>query len=77
MQYDPTKVDELTLAMLYLNVMMTGVAWKGLDWDALDRLHTRGLISNPKSKAKSVRLTEEGAQLAEAMFNRHLGKTAV
>jgi hypothetical protein len=37
-------------------------------------LRQRGLISNPKSKAKSVELTEEGAGLAEEAFRRHFGK---
>ena len=29
-------------------------------WDAMDRLHAKGYISDPKSKAKSVVLTQEG-----------------
>jgi Mn-dependent DtxR family transcriptional regulator len=37
-------------------------------------LHERGLITNPKSKAKSVELTEEGARLAEEAFRLHFGK---
>lgn len=64
MEYDTTKLDEVVLALLHLNAHTDhGVtrAWKGFDWDSLDRLHARGFISNPKSKAKSVVLTEEGA----------------
>src|SRR5437879_6518547 len=72
MEYDAAKLDEIVLALLYLNVSTTARAWKGFDWDSLDRLHSRGLISNPKSKAKSVELTEEGARLAEESFRRHL-----
>ena len=38
----------------------------------MDRLHEKGLISNPKGKAKSVAFSEEGLKLArercEAMF---------
>jgi len=77
MEYDDTKLDEVVLALLHLNAFTHhGVtrAWKGFDWDSLDRLHRGGLISDPKSKAKSVVLTEEGAQLAEALFRRHFGK---
>jgi hypothetical protein len=48
-------------------------AWKGFDWDCLDRLHARGLISDPKSKAKSVVLSDDGARLAEELFLRHFG----
>src|SRR6266404_3711456 len=73
MEYDAAKLDEIVLALLYLNVSTTARAWKGFDWDSLDRLHSGGLISNPKSKAKSVELTEEGARLAEESFRRHSG----
>lgn len=68
MDYDASKVDDVILALLYLNVVEAGRSWKGFDWDSLDRLHERGLISNPKSKARSVELTEEGARLAEEAF---------
>lgn len=73
MDYDATKVDEIVLALLFLNLSTTARAWKGFDWDSLDRLHERGLISNPKSKAKSVELTAEGERLAEEFFRRHFG----
>jgi len=41
------------------------------DWDALDRLHARGYISDPKSKAKSVVLSPEGLELSRRLFERH------
>ena len=34
----------------------------------MDRLHQKGLISNPVSKAKSVWLTEEGQTRSEKLF---------
>jgi predicted transcriptional regulator len=77
MEYDVTKLDEVVLALLHFNAHTDhGVtrAWKGFDWDTLDRLHAQGFISDPKSKAKSVVLTEEGARLAEELFRRHFGK---
>jgi hypothetical protein len=37
-----------------------------LDWDSLDRLHEKGYIGSPKSKAKSVTLRE----LATYCFHR-------
>jgi Domain of unknown function (DUF6429) len=76
MEYDATKLDEVVLALLHFNAHTDhGVtrAWKGFDWDSLDRLHARGFISDPKSKAKSVVLTEEGARVAEELFRRHFG----
>lgn len=77
MEYDTTKVDEVVLALLHLNAHTDqGItrAWKGFDWAAMDRLFAQGLISDPKSKAKSVVLTEEGAQRAEELFRRFFAK---
>lgn len=51
-------------------------AWKGFDWDTLDRLHEKGLISDPKSKARSVAVSDEGAELAEQLFVKHFKKTS-
>jgi len=44
--------------------------WKSFDWEALNRLHQRGYISDPIGKAKSVVLTEEGLQEAERLFKK-------
>ncbi len=44
-----------------------------MDWEVMNRLHEKGHIGNPKSKAKSVHLTEEGARLSEALFKKHFG----
>jgi len=77
MEYDTTKLDEVVLALLYFNAHTDhGVtrAWKGFDWDTLDRLHAQGFISDPKSKAKSVVLSEEGARRAEELFRRYFAK---
>ena len=43
-------------------------AWKGFDWDALSRLHDKGMIADPVNKAKSVVFTEEGLKRAEELF---------
>lgn len=74
MEYDRDKVDEMVLALLWLTPAGDGRAWKGHDWDALDRLHEKGYISDPKSKAKSVVLTEEGERLSRELFARHFGR---
>lgn len=68
MEYDRDKVDEMVLALLWLTPAGDGRAWKGHDWDALDRLHAKGYISDPKSKAKSVILTKEGERLSRELF---------
>jgi hypothetical protein len=74
MEYDRDKVDEVVLALLSLTMFEDRPAlraWKGHDWDALDRLHKKGYISDPKSKAKSVLMTEEGAQRSRELFEKH------
>ena len=73
MDYDRDKVDEMVLALLWLTPAGDGRAWKGHDWDALDRLHAKGYISDPKSKAKPVVLSEEGERLSRELFARHFG----
>ena len=78
MEYDKEKVDEMVLALLSLTTFREGSgfrAWKGHDWDALNRLHEKGYISDPRSKAKSVVVTEKGAQRSRELFERHFGST--
>ena len=76
MDYNEEKIDEYALALLYLvthdRIEGAGArAWKGFDWETMNRLHEKGLISNPVSKAKSVGMSEEGFKRAEAMFEKH------
>ncbi len=72
MEYNKELVDNITLALLYLVMWEEkpygARAWKGFDWDTLDRLHEKGYISNPKGKAKSVMVTKEGMEKAEELF---------
>jgi hypothetical protein len=51
-------------------------SWKGFDWDTLDRLHQKGFISNPKSKAKSVALSDEAAELSEQLFQKYFSRAS-
>ena len=71
--YDREKVEETVLALLWLTLDGDHRAWKSHDWGVLDRLHERGYISDPKSKAKSVLLTDEGERRARELFERHFG----
>lgn len=68
MGIDQDKVDEAVLALLWLTLHDERRAWKGFDWDALERLHARGLIADPVNKAKSVILTDEGLRQSEELF---------
>ena len=82
MDIDTAKIDEDVLALLYLTSFADSSdrklsvmrAWKNHDWDAMQRLHGAGLISNPRGQAKSVVITEEGYRRAEELFRRKYGK---
>lgn len=65
---DERRIDEAVLALLHLTLHDECRAWKGFDWDAMDRLHRDGMIANPAGKAKSVVLTDEGLARSEALF---------
>jgi hypothetical protein len=73
MEYDKEHVDDTVLALLWLTMFEdhgTTRAWKSHDWTALDRLHAKGFIGNPKSKAKSVAVTDAGKDRARQLFER-------
>ncbi|HET9485239.1 MAG TPA: DUF6429 family protein [Xanthomonadales bacterium] len=72
MNVDESRVDDAILALLAVYSFDGGRAWKGFDFRAMDRLFEKGLIHDPKGKAKSVYLTpeglERGLQHAETLF---------
>ena len=68
MVVDFDRVDDAVLALLYLGPHDRYRVWKSFDWDAMERLHEKGYISNPVGKAKSVVLTEEGLARSEELF---------
>jgi len=70
MKLDTDKIDEAVLGLLWLTLHDERRAWKAFDWDTLDRLHARNLIDDPKSKTKSVVLSDEGLQRAEEAFRK-------
>ena len=58
-QMDEDKIDEAVLALLVLGIHgqqagMLPRVWKSFDWDALDRLHEKGLISNSRAPRRSL-----------------------
>jgi len=78
MKYNEEKVDEMTLALLYLVTWERqeeagARAWKGFAWETMDRLHQKGWISDPKGKAKSVFMSEKGFKKAEELFKKYFG----
>ncbi|HSD63262.1 MAG TPA: DUF6429 family protein [Ignavibacteriaceae bacterium] len=77
MDYDEEKLDEVVLALLYLTSFKEKFnyrAWKGYDWDTMNRLYEKGFISDPKRKTKSVVLFDEGFEKAKELFQKYFGK---
>ena len=68
MAIDTDRIDDYVLALLLLGRHDGQRVWKSFDWDTMDRLHKKGLISDPIGRAKSVNLTDEGLEKAERMF---------
>ena len=67
---DPNRIDDAVLALLYLGWHDEFRAWKSFDWGAMERLHEKGLISNPRGKAKSVVFSEEGLRHSKELFEK-------
>lgn len=72
--YDLEKIDEIVLALMQLTLHDDYRAWKGFDWDTLNRLYEKGLIDNPRNKNKSVVLTDEGLAASTRLFEQHFRK---
>ncbi len=72
-----TAARELTLALLFLNRFRkkdganwsSWRAWKGFDFDTLDKLAEAGLIYSSRT-AKSVSLTDDGLAEARRLLNK-------
>ena len=73
MEYTREKVDEMALGVLYLTMWTDKIctrAWKNIDFEVMDRLHEKGYIADPKGKAKSVVVSEEGLEKAKQIFEK-------
>ena len=68
MDIDKDKIDDTVLALFYLTLHDGDRAWKGFDWDALNRLHEKGMIFDSVGKVKSVVLTDEGLHKSKRLF---------
>lgn len=69
MSLDPNRIDDAVLALLLLGLHDGDRVWKSFDWEALNRLHARGLISDPMGKSQSVVITPRGRAQAEALLD--------
>lgn len=73
MELDTQRIDDAVLALLLLGLHEGDRAWKSFDWDAMNRLHAQGLISDPVGRARSVVFTPEGKARAEALLRALFG----
>ena len=69
------QVNELTLALLYLNRFkergdFSWRSWKGYDLDSLNILTDQGMLYETSHRSKSVSLTDEGTQKAKELLKQ-------
>ncbi len=74
MELDSQKIDDAVLPLLCLGLHDGVRAWKGFDWEAMDRLHENGFISEPRGKAKAVVFTEEGLERARRLLRENFAR---
>jgi len=82
MEWDEDRIDEMALAVMFFSMFDEKLfddtystrMWKGLSWAITDRMHEKGWIANPRSKNKSVVVSEEGRKLAEELAIKYFGK---
>lgn len=71
--HDPKKIEEAVLALPGAFEFENDRAWKRCDFNVMQSLANQGVISDPRGKAESVRLTPEGVVRAKALADRFLG----
>ena len=72
MAFNEERAGDLVLALMQLTLHEECRAWKSYDWDVMNSLHERGFITDPRSKAKSVILTDEGLARSREMYAKYL-----
>jgi hypothetical protein len=73
MKYDEQLIQDAVLALLAIHSFNNGTAWKGFDFEVMNRLHEQDLISNPVNKNKSIWLTPEGLERGREIADRLFG----
>jgi len=74
MKYDEKLIEDAVLALLATFSADKGNAWKGYDFEIMNRLHEQGFISNPVNRSKSVWLTSEGLERGREIADRLFGE---
>lgn len=74
MEIDEDKIDKTVLALLQLTLHDEFRAWKGMDFEVMNRLHEKGYILDPVGKQKSVVLTDQGLSESDKLFKELFSK---
>jgi hypothetical protein len=69
MDIDQDHIDDTVLALLFLGRHDGMRTWKSFDWAAMERLHTKGLISDPVGKANHVQSGDRQQAVATWRMN--------
>ena len=72
MAFNRERAGDLVLALMQLTLHEERRAWKSFDWDVMNDLFERGFITDPRRKAKSVLLTDEGLARSREMYDKYL-----
>lgn len=72
-------MKELTLLLMYLSRFNEGgrfasnldMAWKGYDFDIIDKLDEEDYIRQGSHRSKSVSITEEGIKLSQELLVKY------
>lgn len=67
-EIDEDKIDACVLALLQLTLHDGVWAWKGQDFEVMNRLFEKGYILDARNKTKSVMLTEKGLTRSRELF---------
>lgn len=76
MEYDDKRIEDAVLALLATFSSEHGNAWKGFDFEVMNRLHEHGFIGNPVNRKKSIWLTEQGLERGRQIAGRLFGVSA-
>ncbi|KJK14706.1 DUF6429 family protein [Pseudomonas sp. B21-032] len=76
MEYDDKLIEDAVLALLVAFSSDDGNAWKGFDFEIMNRLHEQGFINDPINKSKSIWLTAEGLERGRRIADRLFGVKA-
>src|SRR5438034_7201927 len=65
-----TRLTKPLWCCLYLGLHDVDRAWKGFDWEAMNRLHEKGFIADPRGRSKSVVITDAGLDEAKRLLEQ-------